>query len=826
MNRRTDTGAAYNAAVGVQLIARPVHRVIDDIKGKVMNDIRWCFAFGIFLFFLLLTPEICAQSQKERVAIGVLVDDKQQRADIGIDQLKRELDALLGAKYHIQILEDNILSADWSASVAAKNYDHLMEDGDIDIIIGFGVLTSSVIAQRGTYQKPVIALGIFDPKLQGLPAVEKNRSGVHNLTYILWSDRFLERELDVFYDIFPYQKVGIVFYGEVLNLLASDVAFVEDMMQKNRTSFALLPFANETETLSMAVRQGIDAFYIGYLGPHEGVEKRAFIDAVNNRGMPSFGSSTADVQQGVLAAITPEENFSRIIRRISLHVEAILNGEDAAHLPVYVSFEENLTLNMQTARAIGFSPKFTVLTQAALINEFALEGVRAVDLAQVMREAMNANLELKIEEGTVDAAQQEVLLSRTRFFPSLSVGATGVQIDKNRAEGSFGQQAQRTVTGTAGIEQLIFSEQAMGNVSIQKHLLRASEYGYEKLKLDVILNGAVAYFQILKATTGRRIQSDNVELTRRNLEIAKQREAVGYSGRSDVYRWESRLATANTDLLAAKNNVALAKIQLNQLLNRSIAEPFIARETTLSDSLYISYLSSVGQYIDTPQSLDIYTDFLIGEAIRNAPELGQLSANLNALQRSLRSFQRARFVPTIGLGAEWQYIASRHGAGADVPGVETVDYPWNVSLNASWPLFQGGANRANIRQTRIEIDKLADQKAQLVQILELNLRAAVLDLTVRWVNLESSQKSAELAEKSLALVQDGYAQGRVSIVNLVDAQNAALASRLSALDSEYEFLVSILKTERAVGKFSMLSTPEEQQNFLKRFEAYFSERAR
>lgn len=791
-----------------------------------MNGIK-CLAFGVFFFFLFAVPEICAQSQKERVAIGVIVDDKSLRANIWIEQLKRELDALLGAKYHIQILEDNILSADWSVSVAAKNYDHLMEDRDIDIIIGFGVLTGSIIAQRGTYQKPVIVLGIFDPQLQGLPAVEKNRSGVHNLTYIFGFNQSLERDLDVFYDIFPYQKVGIVFYGDVLNVLARDTAFLEsffkDVTQKNQTSFVLLPFTNEIETLSMATRQGVDAVYIGYLGPQEGTEKRAFINAVNESGIPSFGSSVADVQQGVLAATAPEENFAKIIRRISLHVEAILNGEDAAHLPVILSFEENLTLNMQTANKIGFSPKFTVLAKAELINEFALEGVRVVNLHHVMREAMNANLELKIEEGTVNAAQQEVRLSRTHFFPSLSVGATGVQIDKNRAEGSFGQQAQRTVTGTAGIEQLIFSEQAMGNVSIQKHLLRASEYGYEKLKLDVILNGAVAYFQILKATTGRRVQSENVELTRRNLEIARQREAVGYSGRSDVYRWESRLATANTDLLAAKNNVALAKIQLNQLLNRSIAEPFIARETTLSDSLYISYLSSVGQYIDTPQSLDIYTDFLIGEAVRNAPELGQLSANLNALQRSLRSFQRARFVPIIGLGAEWQYIASRHGAGADVPGVETVDYPWNVSLNASWPLFQGGANRANIRQTRIEIDKLADQKTQLVQVLELNLRAAVLDLTVRWVNLESSQKSAELAEKSLALVQDGYAQGRVSIVNLGDAQNAALASRLSALDSEYEFLVSILKTERVVGKFSMLSTPEEQRDFIKRFEVYFNE---
>ena len=790
-----------------------------------MNGIR-CLAFGVFFFFFLVVPEICAQSQKERVAIGVIVDDKSQRANIWIEQLKRELDALLGAKYHIQILEDNILSADWSASVAGDNYDHLMEDRDIAIIIGFGVLTGSVIAQRETYQKPVIALGIFDPQLQGLPAVEKNRSGVHNLTYILGFNQSLERDLDVFYDIFPYQKVGIIFYDEVLNFLAADMSSLNDMMREKRTSFVLLPFTGERETLSMAVRQGVDAVYIGYLGPHEGTEKREFINAMNDRGIPSFGSSVADVQEGVLAAIAPEENFAKIIRRISLHVEAILNSEDVANLPVHMSFEENLTLNMQTANKIGFSPKFTVLAQAELVNEFALEGVRVVNLHQVMQEAMNTNLDLKIEAGAVDAALQEVFLSRTRFFPSLSLGATGVQIDKNRAESSFGQQPERVVTGTAGIKQLIFSEQVMGNVSIQKYLLQASEYDYEKLKLDVILNASGAYFNVLRAKIRRKIQQDNVALIRRNLEIARQREAVGYSGRSDVFRWESRLTAANTDLLAAKNDVELAKIQLNQLLNRPIDEEFIAQDTALSDSLYIGYLGSVREYIDTPKSLSIYTGFLIREAIHNAPEIKRVAANINALQRSLRSFEMARFVPTIGLGAEWQRVLSRSGTGSDVVGVNPIDNPWNVSLSASLPLFQGGTTRINIQQTYIKINKLEDQRTRLMRVLESNVRATMLDVIVKAVNLESSQESAELADKSLALVQDGYAQGRVSIVNLVDAQNAALAARLSALGSEYEFLISVLKTERAVGKFSLLSTPEEQQNFLNRFEVYFNERAR
>ena len=130
----------------------------------VRND-RWHVVFGVFFWVLLLTPDVCAQSQKEHVAIGIIADDGQQRATgIWLEPLKRELNALLGSKYHIRILEDKILGADWSARVVAKNYDRLMQDQDVDIIIGIGLLTSSVIAQESPYQKPVIALGIFDPK--------------------------------------------------------------------------------------------------------------------------------------------------------------------------------------------------------------------------------------------------------------------------------------------------------------------------------------------------------------------------------------------------------------------------------------------------------------------------------------------------------------------------------------------------------------------------------------------------------------------------------------------------------------------------------------
>ena len=92
------------------------------------------------------------------------------------------------------------------------------------------------------------------------------------------------------------------------------------------------------------------------------------------------------------------------------------------------------------------------------------------------------------------------------------------------------------------------------------------------------------------------------------------------------------------------------------------------------------------------------------------------------------------------------------------------------------------------------------------------------------VNLGNSRKSADFARKSLELVQDLYTNGRASIVDLIDAQNAALDTDLAALNSEYDFLVSILNVERTIGEFGLLRTNEERDLFLQRFREYLDSR--
>jgi outer membrane protein TolC len=279
-------------------------------------------------------------------------------------------------------------------------------------------------------------------------------------------------------------------------------------------------------------------------------------------------------------------------------------------------------------------------------------------------------------------------------------------------------------------------------------------------------------------------------------------------------------------LLAAKNEVELAKMQLNVVLNRPLREVFVAEEAGFEESGYVDLRDSVKGYVESPRSLQVYTEFLVEEALRNSPEVQELNASIAALERSYASLKRKPWIPTLGFRAENQHVFARDGVGSRVLGIETNDDVWSVSLVAQLPLFQGGSSRVSARQANIEITGLEEQRKQLHQAIEFDVRSAMLEVMVARVNLENAQRSAELSREGLELVQDEYAKGLAAIVDLVDAQNEALSDSLNALSSEYEFLISVFNTDRAVGSFDLLRTAKERQEFLSRFEDYLSERNR
>ena len=449
-----------------------------------------------------------------------------------------------------------------------------------------------------------------------------------------------------------------------------------------------------------------------------------------------------------------------------------------------------------------------------------------MSLQEVIAEGLQSNLDLRIEKRNVDLADQDMRRAKSSLLPTVEASTTLLQVDPNVAERALGQQPERTGAGTGTVQQVLFSEQVFANVKIQRYLAEAARHRTDLVALDVVLNLATAYFNILLAKTGVRIQDENLEVSRRNLKIARTRNAVGYAGVADVFRWESEVARATQASIEAFNNLYLAKVQLNRLLNRpNIGEEFEVEDAQLSDELFGRFdPAHIGPLIDRPSDVEILTDFLVAEALQNMPSLKQLAANMKAAERQQQMNRRLYYLPTVALRGQADYTFWRAGKGMPPASSDPVNSTWNLALHFTYPLFQGNQRKIAIDQTAIQQQQLRLQEESLRQQLSQAVRVRMTNLVSRRTNIHFAEVAAASAQKNFELVQDAYQKGQLAITQLVDAQRAALSTRQAEAGAVYEYLVSYLQLENSIGGYTMFMTSEEQEAFVGRLTAFFATR--
>ena len=514
--------------------------------------------------------------------------------------------------------------------------------------------------------------------------------------------------------------------------------------------------------------------------------------------------------------------MDRLARRVALNARRILLGEPAAHLPVAFARQEGLILNMRTARAIGFSPGWQLLTRAELLHDEPEAAGPPLTLAGAVREAVELNLSLRVAQAGVAAGKENIREARSALLPQIGLIGGRVGIEDDDASTIPGR-AERTTSGSLTLEQSLYSEPAWANLEIQKQLQAARESEREQVRLDIVLETAQAYLGMLRAKTNERVQKNNLRLTRSNLELARVRRRIGTAGPSEVYRWESEIAGARRAVDEAQTLTRVAEIALNVLLHRPLEQAVATVEVGLDEPRLIGSQQRLYDLIDNPESFHTLRDFIVRDALATVPELRQIDARLKAQERTLKSTRRAFWQPTFGLSVDRTETLGRDGArGAALPGLD--DHETTVALQLSLPLFQGGARRARQARVSEELTGLRLQRQAVAESVEQRVRSALHIARSAYTAIRLSRQAAGAAQSNLDVVRDAYSRGTVSILDLLDAQNAALVADLRAATAEVDFVSGLMEVERAAARFDFFLTPEDQADWLSRAERYFAER--
>jgi outer membrane protein TolC len=736
-------------------------------------------------------------------------------------------------QYEKNLQDEIMLLAEYRFEVKFNTYYGTLENEDQssnfsnayasnDIVIALGTNTSNYAINLKDYPKPTISSIILDAQLQGLTKTPEGTSGIKNFTYTE-SPFNMERDLKLLYEIYPFDHLEVITQkGTIGESPFIKQLFAKYLQGKNVTVDHIFYSEDIGKHFTEMGDEKVAVYALPYFGKDTN-RVQSFFQVINENKIPSaalFGERYLDA--GALTGYETAENLQKIPRRIALNVIKILEGQSPSDLSVEMkTYGDNLIINMETARRIGIYPDFDILSKAILSNLDNIQTDNKLTLHGAIAKALQNNLNIKVDNIAVDIADTEIGIAKSDLLPQVDASTSLLMTDELTAFTRQGAQGRGNWFLSGSASQVIFAEPILANLAIQKILKASEKKQLLQTQLDVVIDVVSAYMNILFSKNNLNIQEQNVKRNNDNYNISKTKEAIGYTGASDINRWEAELANAKINLNNAFAGLRQSKFQLNQLLNRPINEPFDIADATIAESMLMITDERVG-FINDYGTLDLFADFIVSYGKENLPELAQIDLGLKVQERLQLSRERALYLPSVAMSGSVNRVLERFDIPEGLPEVDNVT-TWDIGLGVSYPIFQGNNRRKLIEQSKLNVIQLQHTRKNAENQLELLTRASLENVGASFSRMALAQTAADASQKNYEIVQDAYSAGQTNITTLIDAQNNALATKLQSTNAIYTFILDFLNMERSIGYFNFLATPAEKDNFFNKIQQHFNQ---
>lgn len=761
---------------------------------------------------LLLSSGALAQQQ---FVVGVVLDGSGDRFSSQHQQYIDELRILTAGEFDIEIKR---FIGEWTGDSITAAIDRAYADSEVDLVLVTGFVANQLAATRTTFSKPTFLPLIIDTALladkEGV-----GQSGVLNLNYLSAYADFAD-DLDTLRRIVQYRKLVILFDAALSAAIPALRERAYAASEERGIELIEVTHDGVDHDLMKRVPAETDAIFIAGLPRMPAREFDKLIADINAAGLPSYSfAGVNDVEQGLLVTNSEPSDVERQARLNALNMQAVMLGERAEDQPTASQLQEQLTINMATARRIGLSPDFDVLNDAVLLNLDAEVYGQQVGLVDIARMALEQNQDLQAESFGVRAGLEEISRARANLLPQVGASAA-YTLRKDSPAVTSGLFAERSQDALLTVDQLLYSDSAAANLSIQKALQETRRASLKQFELDVVLAATTAYYSVLNARSQLAVQDNNRRITRANLELAEDRVRLGISTRSDVYRWQAEEARSQIQVLNARATLNRSWETLNRILHLPQGERIALREATF-DEPFVMSRAELNSVVRSEADYAHFSNLYIDRALQQAPELAQIDAQIEAKQRELLSVRRSFWLPDFSVGSRYTRNLGQSGIGAGPQAGEDLN-DWSVGIQATLPLFSGGLKKADLSRAEYELRQLKALRIATAERVEEQVRNQLHAAQAAYRQIELSANAAEASRKNFELVSDAYARGTVTVIELLDAQDTSLTASAAAAESLYNFLVTVMAAQRAVGSYDYLLPAEERRALAEKYRMGFT----
>lgn len=409
----------------------------------------------------------------------------------------------------------------------------------------------------------------------------------------------------------------------------------------------------------------------------------------------------------------------------------------------------------------------------------AAEGEPVIDRPLTLEEAITLALEnqpaLALSQSQVESARSRVARAKSSYFPQLFAGYDySDSISPFRTDsGRFLNVSKSSVT-QVGLQQMLFDTGKRElNVSVSRISQRGAELGYLDTRLDVILNVTLSYYEALRQKELVRVAESGVERSYTTLEATRAFADAGTGPRKDILQAEADYHNSQIDLIQARNNVRIALISLKNAIGVSAPEYVDAAPVNLAPP--------------PPEADTLGSSAYVARAIENRPDLRQQLTFIEADRQSVR-------VARINAGLQVETNVTQGYRVHPDPGENRA-----FIFSLSYPLFDGGSRRADVRDAKEQLRRSEVQLKQAHQSVQLDVGQNYLLREEARSRYSVAQIGLRAARLNFEAATESQKEGAGSIIDVITARSQLVVAETNAVQALYDFYVSDARLRRAIG---------------------------
>lgn len=408
-----------------------------------------------------------------------------------------------------------------------------------------------------------------------------------------------------------------------------------------------------------------------------------------------------------------------------------------------------------------------------------VQPVAAETLEEVLAIAYATNPTLLARRAQLRATDEEVPQALSKWRPTVTftdeygrgryeTNANTGTSNQEREQGRTSDDKTLTVTQYLyrGGKTVAGTRQAEANVLAGRADLQSKEQ-------TILLNAATSYLDVVRDESVLKLNINNEQVLRRQLEAAQERFRVGEITRTDVSQAEARLSGAVAERAAAEGAVQNSRAKFITLIGRSPESP----QAPKAPAAVPASFDEIKSVALTKNPLVIYSDW----TAQSAKEGIDLA--------------RGDLLPSVTLNGEVSRKLSTSSQGSEL---ETAE----ATVKLSVPLYEGGEYYSKLRESKHTFGR---RKIEADQARRDALETATKgweDLQAARARISSIEAQIRASELALAGVEEEAKVGSRTVLDVLDAEQELFLARVNLVKAQRDQMVSAFTLKSALGEMT------------------------